>query len=52
VQKINKYTREEKLKLLGEGEWCDERDQVNFEWADMKCEILKIKKNFLIFLKA
>lgn len=42
MMKKHLYTREEKLKWFGEGEWCDETDEMNFEWADMQCKIVRI----------
>jgi hypothetical protein len=36
-----KTTREEKLNELGEGEWINEPDQVDFTYKDIPCRVIR-----------
>jgi len=38
------YPREFKLKFLGYGDWLDEPDEIQFEYKDIKCLIVRILK--------
>lgn len=42
MEKIFKYSPEEKLAWFGEGEWVNEPDEVLFTHYDYKCQILRV----------